>query len=330
LGGFIAVNTLFFLFAVIDPFPDAGIDGGLAVEIVDAGTVERLNAARVAPSDATAVDAVAGRLHGRVLAKGSRGSVPAAKIVATSSSDPALAGESDDDGRFDLPIPCGLYSVVVRAPGFEPLFIHHDACSDPAPLNLRVVPRPNLPIYETVVVAPHDEPSVTLQGPELVTTPGSLGDPLRTIESLPGVASVAWPAPIYAIRGSNPGNTGYFLDDVQVPLLFHLALGPSVIHPDFFDGMSFYPGGYPARYGRYVAGIVTSRRPRTECTQRPRFASTTPVVWFRCPGQMVRAVWPQPFAIPTRAPCSRFCAMTCTFPIGTTSCAPTDVWRRGV
>jgi hypothetical protein len=97
-----------------------------------------------------------------------------------------------------------------------------------------------------------------LRGPELTTTPGALGDPFRTIESLPGVATVAWPAPIYAIRGSNPGNTGYFLDDLQVPLLFHLALGPSVIHPQFFDSMAFYPGGYPARYGRYVGGVVAA------------------------------------------------------------------------
>jgi len=204
-----------------------------------------------------------GRLRGRVLAKGSRGPVPAAKIVATGAEGMVLAAEADDDGRFELPLacacPCGPLAVAVRAPGFDPLLVHHDFCADPAPLLLRLVPRPNLPIYETVVTAPRDEPSIDLRGPELVSTPGSLGDPYRTIESLPGVATVAWPAPIYAIRGSNPGNTGYFLDDVQVPLLFHLALGPSVIHPAFFDSMTFYPGGYPARYGRYAAGVVASQ-----------------------------------------------------------------------
>jgi hypothetical protein len=134
LGGFITVNTLLVLLAVTDPFPDAGIDGGIVMreEIVEAGVVERLDATREAPSDAGAVDAVAGRLKGRVLAMGSRGSVPAAKIVATSSGAPAWAGESDDEGRFDLPIPCGLYSIAVRAPGFEPLFIDHDACANPS------------------------------------------------------------------------------------------------------------------------------------------------------------------------------------------------------
>jgi hypothetical protein len=129
-----------------------------------------------------------------------------------------------------------------------------------------LIPRDNLPLYETVVTAERDQPGVDLRGPELVATPGSLGDPLRTIESLPGVAAVVWPAPIYAVRGSNPGNTGYFLDQLEVPLLFHLALGPSVIHPYFFESMSFYPGGYPAQYGRYVAGVVVTetRAPRED------------------------------------------------------------------
>jgi hypothetical protein len=224
--------------APADPATVAGLEGG-----VDAATVD---------GEARAW------LRGLILATGSRGPVLGARVTVT---DPpgGQAAETDDDGRFALALPCGRHVLAARAPGYEPASFERDACSDAAPFVLRLAPRPNLPVYETVVVAPRDEPSVELRGPELTTTPGSLGDPFRTIESLPGVAAVAWPAPVYAVRGSNPGNTGYFLDDLQVPLLFHLLLGPAVIHPALFDGMSFYPGGYPARYGRYVAGIVAAR-----------------------------------------------------------------------
>ena len=55
-----------------------------------------------------------------------------------------------------------------------------------------------------------------------------------------------------------PGEHRLFPDSVRVPALFHMALGPSVIHPYFFDSLQFYPGGYPAQYGRYVAGIVAA------------------------------------------------------------------------
>ena len=292
MGGFAAVTTLFFLLVVVGPIPDAGADGGSATDggVVDAGNAEvfALDAAPDAPSHGAGVRTAAGRLHGRVLAKGSRGPVSAAKIVAMRVDGSALAGEAGDDGSFDLPIPCGPSALTVRAPGFDPLVLEHDACATSAPLVLRLVPRPNLPVYETVVVAARDEPSVALRGPELVTTPGSLGDPFRTIESLPGVATVAWPAPIYAIRGSNPGNTGYFLDDVQVPLLFHLALGPSVIHPAFFDSMAFYPGGYPVRYGRYAAGIVTSQ---TRAPAEDRVHAAAEVRLYDA-GGMLSTPWP--------------------------------------
>jgi hypothetical protein len=52
---------------------------------------------------------------------------------------------------------------------------------------------------------------------------------------LPGVVQAIWPLPMYAIRGANPGNTGFFIDGVRAPALFHFALGPSVIHPFFLE-----------------------------------------------------------------------------------------------
>ncbi len=290
MGGNVAVNALLLLVAVAGPLPVAGVDGGLALDagVIDAGVAPALDAASEASRDGAVDGTPTGRLRGRVLAKGSRGPVSSARIVATMASGEVSTGESDDDGRFYLAVPCGPGALAVRAPGFDPLLQNFDACADPAPFLLRLAPRPNLPVYETVVLAPHDEPSVSLRGRELVTTPGSLGDPYRTIESLPGVASVAWPAPIYAIRGSNPGNTGYFLDDVQVPLLFHLALGPSIVYPGFFDSMTFYPGGYPARYGRYAAGIVTSQ---TRAPPEDRAHAEAEVRLYDA-GGMVSAPWP--------------------------------------
>jgi hypothetical protein len=287
-------TLLLFVCAVMAQPIDAGSAGVLALRdagIADAGIVDA-NAADAGVADAGVADAgvadadVASpravdadgsalpdqggarvvHLRGQILTKGSLGPVALATVTARTPDGQQTRIEADDDGRFDLVVgACGL-ALSVRAPGYQTLLLGHDACARPEPLLLRLVPRPNLPRYETVVTAQREQPSVDLRGPELTSTPGALGDPLRTIESLPGVAVVAWPAPIYAIRGSNPGNTGYFLDQLEVPLLFHLALGPSVIHPYFFDSMSFYPGGYPAEYGRYVAGVVATetRAPRED------------------------------------------------------------------
>ena len=194
-------------------------------------------------------------LQGRVFARGSRKPVAAASLTV----DTTYAGDTDSQGRFKLEAPCGNHHLNVQAPGFEPLMVQRDPCADASPIVVRLLPRAGAETYETVVRTRTSRQAVKLEGEELVRTPGTLGDPFRAIESMPGVTAVAWPAPVYAIRGANPGNTGFFLDDLRVPGLFHFALGPSVIHPYFFQDLDFYPGGYPARYGRYVAGIVAAR-----------------------------------------------------------------------
>jgi hypothetical protein len=73
------------------------------------------------------------------------------------------------------------------------------------------------------------------------------------------VGQLAGFLPYVVVRGAAPGNTGYYLDGTRVPILFHVAIGPSVIHPYFIDSVDFYPGGAPVRLGRYTSGIIEAR-----------------------------------------------------------------------
>ena len=86
-------------------------------------------------------------------------------------------------------------------------------------------------VLETVVAAKQTIAATRIDGAAARDTPGTGGDPLRVVESLPGVSQIVWPFAVYAIRGANPGNTGFFLDGMRVPTLFHFALGPSIVHP---------------------------------------------------------------------------------------------------
>jgi len=102
------------------------------------------------------------------------------------------------------------------------------------------------------------EPSrtVTLSRAEVRQIPGTFGDPFRAIEIMPGVTPIVSGLPFFFIRGAPPGNVGYFLDGIKVPLLFHVGVGPSVVHPGIMERVDLYPGGYPARFGRFSGGIV--------------------------------------------------------------------------
>src|SRR6185369_7142929 len=99
--------------------------------------------------------------------------------------------------------------------------------------------------------------TASLSRAEVRQIPGTFGDPFRAIEIMPGVTPIVSGLPFFFVRGAPPGDVGYFLDGVRVPLLFHVGAGPSVVHPALIQRVDLYPGGYPARFGRYSGGIVS-------------------------------------------------------------------------
>lgn len=86
--------------------------------------------------------------------------------------------------------------------------------------------------------------------------PGVLDDAYRAIEVQSGVTPTASGIPYYFIRGAPPGNIGYFFDGIQVPLLFHVGGGPSVIPSAMLRRVEFHPGPYPASFGRFAGAAV--------------------------------------------------------------------------
>lgn len=100
---------------------------------------------------------------------------------------------------------------------------------------------------------------ITLRAEELTTVPGTFGEPLRVVATLPGVTRSPFGLGFFLVRGQNFQNTGFLVDGFPVPILYHLAAGPAVISSRLVSQLDFYPGGYPAAYGRYSAGVVSVR-----------------------------------------------------------------------
>jgi len=237
---------------------DATFDGGIADGSADAsGGIDGGPAADARPSPApeTARPKLV-KLEGTVLARGTRQPLPGA-LVQIGVGEASASTESGAGGKFSVDVPPGTHPLRIQCPGYAPLLRQVTVPSQE--IIARLEPRETGERYETVVIAARDEaPVIPIRQDELIHTAGSFGDPFRMIDSLPGVAQTTWPLPLYAIRGANPGNTGFFIDGVRAPALFHFALGPSVIHPFFIEKLDFYPGGYPVDFGRYVSGIVSA------------------------------------------------------------------------
>jgi hypothetical protein len=97
-----------------------------------------------------------------------------------------------------------------------------------------------------------------LQLAEMRDVPGAFGDPFRVLDTLPGVVPVFSGLPYVYVRGAPPAGTIYVYDGIAMPSLFHLALGPAVIHATMIGDLQFYAAVPPARYGRRTGGVFAA------------------------------------------------------------------------
>jgi hypothetical protein len=113
------------------------------------------------------------------------------------------------------------------------------------------------PVEVTVVGEQREElGSIHIPRNETRQIPGAFGDPFRVVEILPGVAPILSGLPYFFVRGAPPGDTGYYVDGIRVPILFHVGAGPSVIAPALIERVDLFPSAYPARFGRAVGGVM--------------------------------------------------------------------------
>ncbi len=115
------------------------------------------------------------------------------------------------------------------------------------------------PAAEVVVLGRRGQAEQRMTRAEVKQLPGAFGDPFRAIEVLPGVTPIVSGLPYFYVRGAPPGNVGYYFDGIPVPALYHLALGPGVLHPRFVDGIELHAGAYPVRHGRFTGGVVSGQ-----------------------------------------------------------------------
>ncbi|MGD0674604.1 MAG: TonB-dependent receptor [Polyangiaceae bacterium] len=106
---------------------------------------------------------------------------------------------------------------------------------------------------------PRDIGSETVRGADVRSVPGTFGDPFQSIAALPGVTLTASGLPYFYVRGAPPADTGYYLDGIPLPTLFHIGPGASVVPPALVGNIEFFPGAAPARYGRYAGGIIAGQ-----------------------------------------------------------------------
>lgn len=197
-------------------------------------------------------------LTGRVLERGTRAPVAGATVEAEGA-----ATETGSDGRFTLRgVAPGDVVVRVLSPEHEPLSaLAAVEEGRPREVEYRLTRRRYDP-YEAVVRGERRRAEVsvhTLETEEVRTVPGTLGDTLKVIQNLPGVARAPFGIGLLVVRGSEPTETLVYVDGVPIPLLFHFGGLTSVVNADVVEAVDFFPGNFGARFGRSLGGAVELR-----------------------------------------------------------------------
>lgn len=200
------------------------------------------------PGNQVTLDA---QVQGVVLERGS--GLPVQGVVRVGDRQVKIA----PDGSFVLRIPSGRVTVAVESDEHLPGAFTEDVGPGQT---LKVRYRVERYSWDDEVVVfgegVREEVSRTvLSAEEATTMPGTLGDPVRAITTLPGVARTPLGGEI-VVRGAEAINTATYVDGIPVPFLFHWFLGRSVVNPALLDEIAFYPGGMPARYGDSLQAVV--------------------------------------------------------------------------
>ncbi len=191
------------------------------------------------------------RLVGTIRRRGDQSPVAGATVSAG-----GFSAQTDATGHFALPgLGIGAWEVAVRG---------LDVADQVTPVD---VP-PGKQVSLEILVFPSDpanvlvgtysrEPASVAQVIDLASaraTPGSLGDPIRALQSSPAFSRTPFDAGWLLIRGGDWDDTSTYLDGVPVPLLYHLGGFTSVLHPEMIREVRFWPDGAPPRYADALAG----------------------------------------------------------------------------
>lgn len=98
--------------------------------------------------------------------------------------------------------------------------------------------------------------TLTAKSIDQIPTLGSRPDIIKAAQQLPGIEAATEASSLMIVRGGNPGENLYMLDNVPLIYVNHLGGFMSVFNSKMINTMDIYKGGFPARYGGKLSSIV--------------------------------------------------------------------------
>jgi hypothetical protein len=209
-------------------------------------------------------------LHGRVLDAGT--GEPIAKPLVSIHDQKATA-VTDGSGRFSLSVAAGPVEIVVATVGYGVERRVVEAASQTDELEIRLSQEALRRAEEVAVTTAPFEPvdpaapaAQVLAGTELENLASVLvDDPLRSVQSLPGVVAGDDFDATFAARGLGFANVGLYIDGVLMNAPFHTirdvndGYSLTLVNGDVAESVSLVSGGAPAPYGHRLGPVLAMK-----------------------------------------------------------------------
>ena len=166
---------------------------------------------------------------------------------------------TDQKGYFNLTVELPS-TLCISCIGYEETCLKVDHADQPLQIRLK-------PLTETLqsveISASRIERrtsfntlTLTAKSIDQIPTLGSRPDIIKAAQQLPGIESASEASSLMIVRGGNPGENLYMLDNVPLIYVNHLGGFMSVFNSEMINTMDVYKGGFPARYGGKLSSIV--------------------------------------------------------------------------
>lgn len=159
----------------------------------------------------------------------------------------------------------GFFSIVAGTPAIIRIsFIGYTSTTIPVQaktdtlIEVMLSPGQSLP---TVEISAGYQPrfnTAVLTTKEIMNIPSLTGKPdvLKAMQLLPGIRSQGELSSVTLVRGGNPGENLYLIDQTPLIYVHHIGGFMSVFNPDMINDVEMYKGSFPAKYGERLSSVV--------------------------------------------------------------------------
>lgn len=221
-------------------------------------------------SDHSIAQSANGIVSGRVTERNTGQPLTDVRTALVSGGEVVSESKTDEKGEFRLESSSGIYEVLIEQTGFTSVVVNRVEVVGGriTVLNIPV----DILLTDSVViksdnfaVSPEQPVSNYVLGREdLRSTPGTAGDPLRALNSLPSVTAASGEFADLIVRGGTPDENLTFIDNVPVKDFTYLTDAfdgnrggrASILAPDVFERAEFSAGGFGPRYGDKLSSVL--------------------------------------------------------------------------